>query len=597
MFQFLYIIVLVLFAQSCGHLDFKNKNRTPVDIKKESFQPVSEWQNFQNQYFNKLWSLDTNYPAYLGHPKYEFQLKAYDHQKNKTMVQFYQKYLALLKNYKIEKLNSNEKIEHKLLQNGIESSIWYSIYFKSYETNPSHINAANVIGEVWNSSQKSTDQKLELISLLLENVPAYYEASFAALRTSSKEHLNLAIKQNKGSISFLNSTFNGSLLKTNKSIEFVKKFNINLSLAVQATEKHVENLESMNKRLKKNNSFKSFRISKKEYAQKFKFEMQTVKSADQIYQSAIAAKKQTHQKMFLISEKLWPKYFPGIQPPKDQIKMTSQLIEKISLKHSTVEEILPNIRKQIPELWNFVLKKDLMTLDESQPLEVRETPIYKQGFAGASVDSPGIFEVQGKTYYNVTPPTQLSKERQESYLREYNDYMMKILNIHEAIPGHYVQLVYSNKNSSLVKKLLQSGTMMEGWAVYTERMMLEEGFGNQEPELWLMYYKWFLRVTCNTILDYSIHNLNMTKVQAEDLLMNQAFQERTEFEEKWNRATYSQVQLSSYFAGFTEIYDYREKLKKKLGSRFSLKKFHEKFLSYGSIPVKMIIELMDQEGF
>lgn len=186
----------------------------------------------------------------------------------------------------------------------------------------------------------------------------------------------------------------------------------------------------------------------------------------------------------------------------------------------------------------------------------------------------------------------MSKERAKSFLREYNNYTMQILNIHEGIPGHYVQLVYSMKSPSLVKKIFGNGTMIEGWAVYSERMMLENGYGNNSPELWLMYYKWYLRVVCNTILDYELHNKNLSQKNALKLLMDDAFQEKTEAEMKWERATYSQVQLASYFSGFSQIYQFRENLKKAQGEKFNLKEFNEHFLSYGSAPIRDIIDLM-----
>jgi uncharacterized protein (DUF885 family) len=122
-------------------------------------------------------------------------------------------------------------------------------------------------------------------------------------------------------------------------------------------------------------------------------------------------------------------------------------------------------------------------------------------------------------------------------------------------------------------------------------MMLESGYKNSD-EMWLMYYKWNLRTTCNTILDYSVHTKNMSKEEAISLLTNEAFQQQAEADGKWKRATLSQVQLCSYFTGYTEIYDFRETLKKNEGDQFDLKKFHEKFLSYGSAPVKHIKELM-----
>jgi uncharacterized protein (DUF885 family) len=220
------------------------------------------------------------------------------------------------------------------------------------------------------------------------------------------------------------------------------------------------------------------------------------------------------------------------------------------------------------------------------------------GVAGASISAPGPYDKNGKTYYNVGSMSGWSAEQSESYLREYNDYVLQILNIHEAIPGHYAQLVYSNQSPSIIKSILGNGAMIEGWAVYTELMMLENGYGaakgekTASPEMWLMYYKWNLRTTCNTILDYSVHNLNMSKETAMDLLTRQAYQQQAEAEGKWKRATLTQVQLCSYFTGFSEIIELRKDLKKKLGMNFNLKEFHEEFLSFGSAPVRDVRKLM-----
>ncbi|MEM9023822.1 MAG: DUF885 domain-containing protein, partial [Bacteroidota bacterium] len=185
-----------------------------------------------------------------------------------------------------------------------------------------------------------------------------------------------------------------------------------------------------------------------------------------------------------------------------------------------------------------------------------------------------------------------SAEEAESYLREYNHYILQILNIHEAIPGHYCQLVYSNQSLSLIKSILGNTAMVEGWAVYAERMMLEEGYGNQDPALWLMYYKWLLRVVCNTILDYGVHVENMSEEEAMDLLMRQAFQEESEANGKWRRVRLTQVQLCSYYSGFREIYDFREASRQQQGEAFDLRQFHEKFLSFGSAPIRSVKALM-----
>jgi len=214
------------------------------------------------------------------------------------------------------------------------------------------------------------------------------------------------------------------------------------------------------------------------------------------------------------------------------------------------------------------------------------------GVAGASVSAPGPYDKGGNTYYNVGSLEGWSPERAESYLREYNHYILQILNIHEAIPGHYTQLVYANQSPSLIKSILGNGAMIEGWAVYTEQMMLENGYGNNEPEMWLMWYKWNLRAVCNTILDYSVHVNNMSKEDAIKLLTQEAFQQQAEAEGKWKRVSVTSVQLTSYYTGYKEIIDLRNAYKEKMGDKYNLKEFNEKFLSYGSTPVKYIRQLM-----
>jgi len=307
-----------------------------------------------------------------------------------------------------------------------------------------------------------------------------------------------------------------------------------------------------------------------------------------------------HDQMYALTKQLWPKYFKQRPMPEDKLVAIKELIDVLSLKHVEADSFQSAIEHQLPALVAFIKKKDLIYIDPSKPLVVRREPDYMAGVAGASINAPGPYDKNGNTYYNVGSLSGWDKEKAESYLREYNHYVLQILNIHEAIPGHYTQLVYANRSPSIIKSILGNNAMIEGWAVYAERMMLENGYDGDRgvnskeasPEMWLMYYKWHLRSTCNTILDYSVHTRNMSKEEAMHLLVDEAFQQKTEAEGKWRRVSVTQVQLCCYFTGFTEIYEFREEMKNKLGDKFNLKQFHEKFLSYGSAPVRVIKQLM-----
>ena len=220
-----------------------------------------------------------------------------------------------------------------------------------------------------------------------------------------------------------------------------------------------------------------------------------------------------------------------------------------------------------------------------------------RGFAFAFLENPGPLEEKLKTFYDVSPiPDEWSDEQSESFLREYNNLSVQILSIHEAIPGHYEQLYYSNRYPSIVRSVFYSGAFVEGWAHYAEQMMVDEGYGNNDPRMKLVQLKWRLRVLTNAIIDQKIHKRGMTEEEAISLMMNEGFQEESEAKAKWVRAQLSSTQLSSYYVGAIAIFDLREKYMEKMGDEFELKAFHESLLSHGSPPVMFLTELLLSDG-
>jgi uncharacterized protein (DUF885 family) len=547
---------------------------------------------YKNRFVEEFWRLNPGWALSNGYNRYADILEIPSKENIKKERQDYIKLEAELDKIDKNRLTVNNRTDYTLIKNLFESNKWYEEVFKSYEWNPASYNVGGGMDLVLKLNDRSIDEKVRAISARLKNVPAYYAAAKENITIPTKEHTELAIIQNQGSLSILKKDIPDSV-KSSTLSEDEKNYIISLNdFAVRAIEDYIEFLNSL---LLKDQPpvFRSFRIGKEMFARKFELDTRSGYTAEQIYRKAIDHKKELHAKMTEVSRQLWQKYFGNASPPSDDLVMIKKVIDTISAVHVKREELLDAVRKQIPELTDFVKKHNLLFLDPSKPLVVRETPLYARGSgAGASINAPGPYDKNGNTYYNVTPLDNYSPEQAESWLREYNKYMLQILNIHEAIPGHYAQLVYRNKSPSIIKSILGNGTMVEGWAVYAERMMLEEGYGNNEPEMWLMYYKWNLRSTINTIIDYSIHSLDMQKEDVIRMLINEGFQQEAEASGKWKRASLSSVQLCTYFTGYTEIYDFREEYKKQLESRFNLKAFHEDFLSYGSVPVKYIKELM-----
>ncbi|MFB2671115.1 DUF885 domain-containing protein [Shewanella xiamenensis] len=545
---------------------------------------------FSNAFIDDLWQLSPTWALYSGKHVNDGYLEIPNEASRVKTLAFVKNQQAKLKQFELKSLSSNETIDYHLIDNLLNSMAWEITDFKSWQWDPSSYNVAGGFAQIINENFAPLDGRLRSVLARMENIPAYYAAARSNISKPTLEHTELAVMQNQGAF----SVFSDDLLKqvADSGLSDAEKslFKSRFDTATKAINEHIRWLNAQVDLLK-NEGARSFRIGEELYEQKFAFDIQAGMTAKQLYQKAMADKDRVQGEMAKITDKLWPKYFTTPKPSDNKIAIR-QLIDKLSTEHVKRDDFVSEVRKQIPELIEFVNQKKLVTLDPKKPLVVRETPEYMRGYAGASISAPGPYDKLGNTYYNVTPLDGMNDESAESYLREYNHWILQILNIHEAIPGHYTQLVYSNESPSLVKSLFGNGAMVEGWAVYTERMMLEEGYGNFEPEMWLMYYKWNLRVICNTILDYSIHVKGMTEDQAISLMMDEAFQQRAEAEGKWRRATLSQVQLTSYYSGYREIYDFREEYKQLKGKDFDLKAFHEKFLSYGSAPVKYIRQLM-----
>jgi uncharacterized protein (DUF885 family) len=421
----------------------------------------------------------------------------------------------------------------------------------------------------------------------LKNVPAYYEAAEKNLIHPVKILTDLSIDQNNGGLSVFEEDLADSL--KNSSLTQAQKD----AITARATdaENAIKSFVNFLQALPKDSTGRSFRLGKDLYDAQFAFDIQSKYSVDELYNAAVQRKDFVINEMKNKAIELWPKYFGNIGMPSDQFVLIRKVIDTISTHHTSPDSFQTTITKQLPILTAFVHDKNLVYMDPAKPLQVRKEPAYMAGVAGASCSAPGPYEKNVSTYYNVGSLAGWSAAKAESYLREYNDYTLQILSIHEAIPGHYVQLMHANTSPSIIKSVFGNGSMIEGWAVYAELMMMENGYNNS-PEMWLMYYKWNLRSVCNTILDIGVHTKNLSKEDAMDLLVRQAFQQQTEAEGKWHRVSVTHVQLTDYFNGFYEITQLRDAYKKKMGAAFNLRDFNDKFLSYGSAPVKYISKMM-----
>ena len=266
-------------------------------------------------------------------------------------------------------------------------------------------------------------------------------------------------------------------------------------------------------------------------------------------------------------------------------------------RRATRDMLVPTAKQTLAQATDFVREKGFVGMPTA-PVQIVLMPKFNQGNSVAYDDPPGALEKSQANFYTISPiPDDWTDKQATSFLTEYNLYMIHDLSIHEAMPGHFLQLDHANSNDDPLRAVLQSGPFIEGWAVYGEGMMAEQGYlggdATEDGKLFkLTMLKMRLRSITNTLLDISIQTEGMTRDQAMELMLTGAFQQEREAAGKWLRAQLSSVQLLSYFTGFEEHMALREEARQRWGDAFTLRRYNDEVLAHGSPPVKYVRALM-----
>ena len=421
----------------------------------------------------------------------------------------------------------------------------------------------------------------------MEGMPTVIAQAKANLKHPPKIYTETAIEQTTGAISFVRE---GLAPVLDRAPEMKKE----IAPLQEATAKALEDYKKWLETDLLPRSDGDFRIGADKFRKKLRFSLASDLSMEEIMKRARADLAATQTAIYETALPFYKKQFPKADAAElaDKKKVTTAVLDKLAEQRPNDETIVGYAKKTLAEATEFTKKKNLVTVFE-QPLEIIVMPEFKRGQSIAYCDSAGPLEKNGETFYAISPtPSDWTKERRDSFFREYNNQMVQDLTIHEAMPGHFLQLAHANKfhAPTLVRAIFGSGTFIEGWAVYSEQFMAEAGYGGREVKM--QQLKMRLRVDCNAILDQSVHAANMSEKEALDLMMKEGFQQEGEAVAKWKRARLSSTQLSTYFVGVTEHLDLRERAKKKDGAKFDLKKYNDTVLSFGSPPAKYVRELM-----
>jgi uncharacterized protein (DUF885 family) len=486
-------------------------------------------------------------------------------------------------------LTGANSIDFRILKENIDYEIFRAEELKEPEWNPLVYmqSLANSLYLLVARDFAPAEKRIPSLRQRLERIPRVIAQAKANLQHPPRVHTETAIEQTQGAINLVHEGLAPLLDAAPQKKKELAPLQEKTAAALGDYQKWLQN-----DLLPRSDG--NFRLGVEKYRKKLHFALASDLSMEEIMKRAQADLKQTQTAIYETALPLYKKYFPKADSatPLDKHKVTAAVLDKLAEQHPDDATVVGYAKEVVTEATNFVRSHNLVTIPDT-PLDVIAMPEFKRGVAIAYCDSPGPLDKTGKTFFAVAPtPKDWSKERKQSFFREYNNYQIRDLTVHEAMPGHYLQLAHANefRAPTLVRAIFRSGPFIEGWAVYTEQMMAEQGYGG--PEVKMQQLKMRLRAIANAILDQSIHAGNMSEKEALDLMMKDTFQQEGEAVAKWKRARLTSAQLSTYFVGGTEHLDLRAAAQKKLGDQFNLKKYNDQVISYGSPPVKYVREMM-----
>jgi uncharacterized protein (DUF885 family) len=539
-------------------------------------------------YIEKLLEMNPEWATNLGDHRYDHRMNDYSLAAVERDRKFTQAYLDSLATIDVSRLGFQNRIDFKIMRSNLESNIFQLDMLKEYEWNPLVYNPGNGIYALIAREFAPLKDRLLSVKKRLEAIPTILEAAKANLKNPPMVHTETAILQNKGNISMVKDELNSFL---EQASELKEEFAPIQARAVAALENYGTWLE---KELLPA-STGDFRIGDAKFRTKLRYTLESDLSKEEILQRAEADLIVTQNAIYKTALPLYKTYYPevtGAAKLEDKKLVCKAVLDKLAEEHPSNETIVDLARQYLQSCTDFVRSNNLMTVPD-EPVKIIAMPEFRRGVSVAYCDSPGPLEKIGETFYAISPtPQDWSAQRAESFFREYNNYMLQNLTVHEAMPGHYLQIAHANKfrAPTMVRAIFSSGTFIEGWATYAEQLMVEKGYGG--PEVKMQQLKMRLRLIINAIIDQKIHTAGMSEEEALDLMMNDGFQEEGEAAGKWRRACLTSTQLSTYYVGNIEVNDIRKAYEAKIGGAVDMKAMHDKMLSFGSPASKYVKKLM-----
>ena len=534
----------------------------------------------------------------LGDHRFDDRLDQVDAAARTRALRRYRKYATALDAIDRDALSRANQVDAELLLAELDSRIWSLEVLEEWAWNPLvYVGlAGSSLYPLLARDFAPLEERLDDAASRLEQFPRFFRQVREALQPERvpEVHAETAIAQNQG----LNAIIDTMIVP--RLGEVPPELSARLESAIATARDALSGQQAWLRTELAPAASGDFRLGARLFDQKLTRTLNSPLSRQEIRRRAESEYAAVRDAMFRVSKSIYAELHPYATFPDYPDEAFKQVIIRAALQEAyrhlpDPDAIVDIARRDLEQATAFVASHDLVRLPD-EPIEIIVMPEYQRGVAVAYLDPPGPLDKGQASFYAVAPlPGDWTEEQVTSFLREYNLYSIQNLTLHEAMPGHYLQLAHSNNYPSLLRAVLWSGPFVEGWAVYGERVMIDEGYLDHDPLMQLINLKWYLRTVTNAIIDQAIHVDGMGREAAMRLMIEGAFQEEREAAGKWTRAQLTSTQLSTYFVGYQEHRDMREAVERAWGDEFSLRRYHDAALSFGSPPARYVRALLLEE--
>jgi len=558
----------------------------------------AQFTDLSKRWLDGAMQLSPVFATQAGDHRYDAELDDYSAAGRAKSLAFSKGLLAELEAMDRSKLSRENQVDAATLRNQLRYDVWNAESLQSWAWDPMVYNSA-AGGALYGLMARDfapLPDRLRSATARMEKIPALLDQMRGNLDLDRvpKIHAETVAKQNKGLLSLVDE------LIVPHAGELQGEERKRLDAAVVGLRLAVDEHQRWLDRTLVPNAKGDFRIGAALYDQKLAFALDSDLGRAEIRQRAEAELARVRAEMYTIAAKVLAGKdgAPALPAAPDHAQQQAAIQAALELAYAdrpARDQVVETAKTTLAAATAFVRAKNLITLPDA-PVQVILMPEFQRGVTVAYCDSPGPLDKTLDTFYAVSPiPADWDDAKVTSYLREYNTRSIDELSIHEAMPGHYVQIWHSNKYPSTLRAVLSSGSFVEGWAVYAEKVMADAGYRDGDPLYRLVQLKWYLRTISNAILDQAIHVDGMSREDAMKLMTQETFQEEREAAGKWVRAQLSSAQLPTYFVGVQEHLDLRRAVEQKQGAAFDLKAYHDKVLSFGSPSARYVRALMLDE--